>query len=50
VKVPEDPAEVEGSEAHKLEAFRRTYMEITQRIHPPLSRAVELAAGGDRWP
>ena len=44
----EDPAEVEGSEAHKLEAFRRTYMEVTQRIHPFVEVALRVAGRGRR--
>jgi arsenate reductase len=28
----EDPAEVEGTDAERLQAFRRTYMEVNQRI------------------
>ncbi len=35
----EDPAEVEGTEADKLEAFRRTRTEVAMRIRP----FVELA-------
>jgi arsenate reductase (thioredoxin) len=44
----EDPAEVEGSEATRLEAFRRTYMEITQRIHPFVEVALRAAGRGRR--
>jgi len=35
----EDPAEVEGSDEHKLEAFRRTRTEVATRLRP----FVELA-------
>lgn len=43
----EDPAEVEGSDAEKLAAFQRTYMEVTQRIRPLVEVALR-AAGRER--
>ena len=45
----EDPAEVEGSDAQKLAAFQRTYMEVTQRIRPLIEVALR-AAGRERRP
>lgn len=43
----EDPAEVEGSDAVKLAAFERTYMELVQRIRPFVEVALR-AAGRSR--
>ena len=45
----EDPAEVEGSDAEKLAAFKRTYMEVNQRIRPFVEVALR-AAGRERRP
>ncbi len=47
----EDPAEVEGTDAEKLAAFRRTRLEITNRLRPFIElarrarRATPLSAG-----
>jgi arsenate reductase len=43
----EDPAEVEGTDAEKLAAFQRTYMEVNQRIRPFVEVALQ-AAGRSR--
>ena len=40
----DDPAEVEGTDAEKLAAFQRTYLELVQRIRP----FVEVALRGSR--
>ncbi len=39
----EDPAEVEGSDAQKLAAFQRTYLEVNQRIRPFVEVALRAA-------
>jgi arsenate reductase len=39
----EDPAEVEGTDAQKLAAFQRTYMEVNQRIRPFVEVALRAA-------
>jgi arsenate reductase len=39
----EDPAEVEGSEEQKLAAFRRTRLELTQRLRPFIEIALRTA-------
>ena len=44
----EDPAEVEGSDAVKLAAFERTYMELVQRIRPFVEVALRAAGRGRR--
>ena len=44
----EDPAEVEGSEAERLGAFQRTYMELNQRIRPFVEVALRAARRGRR--
>lgn len=40
----EDPAEVEGTDAEKLAAFKQTYLELHQRLRPFVE--VALRAGG----
>jgi len=45
----EDPAEVTGSDADKLAAFGRTYLELVQRIRPFVEVALR-AAGRSRRP
>jgi arsenate reductase len=45
----EDPAEVTGSDADKLAAFGRTYLELVQRIRPFVEVALR-AAGHSRRP
>lgn len=42
----DDPAEVEGSEAAKLGAFQRTYMEVNQRVRPFVEVALRAAGRG----
>jgi arsenate reductase len=42
----EDPSEVEGSEAAKLGAFQKTYMELNQRIRPFVEVALRAAGHG----
>lgn len=44
----EDPAEVEGSDAVKLAAFERTYMELVQRIRPFVEVALRVAGRSRR--
>ncbi len=39
----EDPAEVEGTDAEKLAAFRRTAVELTQRLRPFVEVALRAA-------
>ena len=39
----EDPAEVEGSDAEKLAAFKRTYVELHQRLRPFVEVALRAA-------
>lgn len=39
----DDPAEVEGSDAQKLAAFQRTYLELNQRIRPFVEVALRAA-------
>ena len=39
----DDPAEVEGSDAERLEAFRRTAMELTLRLRPFIEIAQRTA-------
>ena len=39
----EDPAEVEGSDADKLAAFKRTYLELHQRLRPFVEVALRAA-------
>jgi arsenate reductase len=43
----EDPAEVEGTDAQKLAAFQRTFLEVDQRIRPFVEIALR-AAGPSR--
>ena len=43
----EDPAEVEGSDAERLAAFQKTYLELHQRIRPFIEVALR-AAGHER--
>ncbi len=43
----EDPAEVEGSDAERLAAFQKTYLELHQRIRPFIEVALR-AAGRER--
>jgi arsenate reductase len=43
----EDPAEVEGTDAQKLAAFQRTYVEVDQRMRPFVEVALR-AAGRSR--
>ncbi len=45
----DDPAEVEGTDAEKLGAFQRTYLELGQRIRPFVEVAL-AAAGRTRRP
>jgi len=45
----DDPAEVEGTDAEKLAAFQRTYLELVQRIRPFVEVAL-AAAGRTRRP
>ena len=45
----DDPAEVEGTDAEKLAAFERTYLELSQRIRPFVEVAL-AAAGRTRRP
>jgi arsenate reductase len=45
----EDPAEVEGSDDERLAAFRRTYLDVTQRVRPFVEVALR-AAGRSRRP
>lgn len=42
----DDPAEVEGSDAEKLAAFQRTYMEVNQRVRPFVEVALRAAGRG----
>ena len=42
----EDPAEVEGTDAEKLAAFKRTYLELHQRIRPFVEVALRAAGRG----
>jgi len=42
----EDPAEVGGSEAERLGAFQRTYMELNQRMRPFVEVAIRTAGRG----
>ena len=44
----EDPAEVEGTEAERLAAFKRTHMELNQRIRPFIEVALRAAGRGRR--
>ena len=44
----EDPAEVAGSEAERLGAFQRTYMELNQRMRPFVEVALRAAGRGRR--
>ncbi len=44
----EDPAEVEGSDAERLAAFEKTYMELNQRIRPFIEVALRAAGRGRR--
>jgi arsenate reductase len=39
----EDPAEAEGSDADKLAAFKRTYLELHQRLRPFVEVALRAA-------
>jgi arsenate reductase len=41
----EDPAEVEGTDEQKLEAFRRTRAEVIARMGPLIEQARRAAAG-----
>ena len=43
----EDPAEVEGTDEQKLDAFRKTRMDITMRLRPFITLA-RRAAGRER--
>jgi arsenate reductase (thioredoxin) len=42
----EDPAEVEGSQAAKFDAFQKTYVELNQRIRPFVEVALRAAGRG----
>ena len=42
----EDPAEVEGSEAERLGAFQKTYMDLNQRMRPFVEVALRAAGRG----
>ena len=44
----DDPAEVAGTDAEKLAAFQRTYMELVQRIRPFVEVALRSAGRGHR--
>ena len=44
----EDPAEVEGTDAERLAAFRQTYVELNQRIRPFIEVALRAAGRGRR--
>lgn len=44
----EDPAEVEGTDAQKLAAFQRTYLEVNQRIRLFVEVALRAAGRGRR--
>ena len=44
----EDPAEVDGSDAERRGAFRRTYLELNQRIRPFVEVALRAAGRGRR--
>jgi arsenate reductase (thioredoxin) len=44
----EDPAEIEGDDALKLAAFRKTYMELTVRLRPFVEVALRSAGRGRR--
>jgi arsenate reductase len=44
----DDPAEVEGSDAAKLGAFQRTYLELQQRLRPFVEVALRAAGRGRR--
>jgi arsenate reductase len=44
----EDPAEVEGSDEIKLAAFRKSYLELTQRLRPFVEVALRAAGRGRR--
>jgi arsenate reductase len=39
----EDPAEVEGTDAERLAAFKQTYLEVSQRIRPFVEVALRAA-------
>ena len=45
----EDPAEVEGTDEEKLAAFRRTRLELTERLRPFVEIALRVA-GRERRP
>ena len=42
----DDPAEIDGSDAEKLGAFQRTYMEVNQRVRPFVEVALRAAGHG----
>ena len=42
----DDPADVEGSDAERLGAFQRTYMEVNQRVRPFVEVALRAAGRG----
>ena len=44
----EDPAEVEGTDAERLAAFKQTYLELNQRIRPFVEVALRAAGRGRR--
>ncbi len=44
----DDPAEVEGTEAERLAAFQRTYLELNQRMRPFIEVALRAAGRGRR--
>ncbi len=44
----EDPAEVEGTDAERLAAFERTYMDLNQRMRPFVEIALRAADRGRR--
>jgi arsenate reductase len=46
----EDPAEVDGSEADRLAAFRQTYAEVNERVGPFVDAAREAAERSRRAP
>jgi arsenate reductase len=39
----EDPAEVDGTDEEKLAAFRKTRLELTERLHPFIEIALRVA-------
>jgi arsenate reductase len=44
----DDPAEVDGSDAERLAAFQRTFLELNQRIRPFIEVALRVAGRARR--